>query len=130
VLFESVGGYEELFYCLSVMLCWYSCLETPVALYKMLFCCNFIHSWLVWTNYNGTTCVLADKDDVEWRWYCWIFCLKLPLTILIIFKKRYFWLQYIWVQVSNGFFKKAEYPQNEVWDGEIIENEGGLYLGI
>jgi hypothetical protein len=39
-------------------------------------------------------------------------------------------LQYIWVQVSDGFFKKAKYPQNEVWDGEIIENEGGLYLGV
>jgi hypothetical protein len=39
-------------------------------------------------------------------------------------------VQFIWVQVSHGFFKKAKYPQNEVWDGEIIENEGGLYLGV
>jgi hypothetical protein len=40
--------------------------------------------------------------------------------------------RYYWVQVSDGFFKKAKYPQNEVWDGEImiIENEGGLYLGV
>jgi hypothetical protein len=39
------------------------------------------------THYKGDTRAPADKDDFEWRWYCLVFCLYLPLTIFIIFKK-------------------------------------------
>jgi hypothetical protein len=40
------------------------------------------------------------------------------------------WLQYIWVQVSGGFFKKTQNPPNEVQDRDIIKNEGGLQLSL
>jgi hypothetical protein len=37
---------------------------------------------------------------------------------------------YVWPELTNRFFKTTKFPQNEVWDGKIIENEGGLRLGV
>jgi hypothetical protein len=37
---------------------------------------------------------------------------------------------YIWPELTNPFFKTLKLPQNEVRDGKIVENEGGLHLGV
>jgi hypothetical protein len=37
---------------------------------------------------------------------------------------------YVWPELTNRFFKTTKFPQNEVRDGKIIENEGGLRLGV
>jgi hypothetical protein len=37
---------------------------------------------------------------------------------------------YIWPELTNRFFKIVKFPQNEDRDGDIIENEGGLHLGV
>jgi hypothetical protein len=37
---------------------------------------------------------------------------------------------YVWPELTNQFFKTPKVPQNEVRDGKIIENEGGLHLGV
>jgi hypothetical protein len=37
---------------------------------------------------------------------------------------------YVWPELTNRFFKTTKFPKNEVRDGKIIENEGGLRLGI
>jgi hypothetical protein len=37
---------------------------------------------------------------------------------------------YGWPELTNQFFKTPEFPQNEVRDGKIIENEGGSHLGV
>ena len=41
-----------------------------------------------------------------------------------------FKLLYVWPELTNRFFKPPKFPQNEVRDGKIIENEGGLHLGV
>jgi hypothetical protein len=52
----------------------------------------------------------------------------------IIFSRQKYMLfvgiLYIWPELTNRFFKTPEFPQNEVRDGKIIENEGGLHLGV
>jgi hypothetical protein len=35
-----------------------------------------------------------------------------------------------WPELTNRFFKTTKFPQDEVRDGKIIENEGGLHLGV
>jgi hypothetical protein len=37
---------------------------------------------------------------------------------------------YVWPELTNWFFKPPKFPQNEVRGGKIIENEGGLHLGV
>jgi hypothetical protein len=37
---------------------------------------------------------------------------------------------HVWPELTNLFIKTPKFPQNEVWDGKIIENEGGLHLGV
>jgi hypothetical protein len=37
---------------------------------------------------------------------------------------------YVWPELTNRFFKTPKSPQYEVRDGKIIENEGGLHLGV
>jgi hypothetical protein len=37
---------------------------------------------------------------------------------------------YVWPELTNRFFKTLKLPQNEVRDGKIYENEGGLHLGV
>jgi hypothetical protein len=32
--------------------------------------------------------------------------------------------------LTNRFFKPPKFPQNEVRDGKIVENEGGLHWGF
>jgi hypothetical protein len=44
--------------------------------------------------------------------------------------KRVSNLLYVWPELTNRFFKTTKFPQNEVRDGKIIENEGGLRLGV
>jgi hypothetical protein len=39
-------------------------------------------------------------------------------------------LLYVWPELTNRFFKNPKFPQNEVRDGKIIENEGCLHLGV
>jgi hypothetical protein len=51
---------------------------------------------------------------------------SLPLSILSLHQE----LLYVWPELTNGFFKNPKSPQNEVRDGKIIENEGGLHLGV
>jgi hypothetical protein len=45
-------------------------------------------------------------------------------------KKQKTWVLYGWPELTNQFFKTPEFPQNEVRDGKIIENEGGSHLGV
>jgi hypothetical protein len=49
---------------------------------------------------------------------------------LIISWRRTICLLYVWPELTNRFFKTPKSPQNEVRDGKIIENEGGLHLGV
>jgi hypothetical protein len=37
---------------------------------------------------------------------------------------------YVWPELTNRFFKTPKFPQNEVRDGKIFENEGGSHLGV
>jgi hypothetical protein len=37
---------------------------------------------------------------------------------------------YVWPELTNRFFKTTKFPHNEVQVGKIIENEGGLHLGV
>jgi hypothetical protein len=39
-------------------------------------------------------------------------------------------LLYVWPVLTSRFFKTLKLPQNEVRDGKIVENEGGLHFGV
>jgi hypothetical protein len=39
-------------------------------------------------------------------------------------------LPYVWPELTNWFFKTPKFPQKKVRGGKIIENEGGLHLGV
>jgi hypothetical protein len=39
-------------------------------------------------------------------------------------------LLYVWPELTNRFIKTPKFPQNEVQDGKIIENEGGFHLRV
>jgi hypothetical protein len=46
--------------------------------------------------------------------------MKLFLAHTILFAGS---ILYVWPELTNWFFKTTKFPQNEVRDGKIIENE-------